>query len=351
VDRREIAALRAELPQRELFHYHSGRFAAELLKMVLPEQGLPVGVLRTSRFARLLKNDVVREALAFAGDGRLRPEHLDAVWKSHVSYWLTFDEWGTDELAWWTHCQTSRPGFNLVVQLNFAKSHDRVYRETVRPEDREPFVLNGHPVSDTDLTLAWARVDVDRHRRFALIEEVQSDWLRGAEFHAAAVRWYARTGRDRWAVELFGPARRDVGRIARYERALAPHRSLWAEALLTATVTRLRRLGVTGVYMHSPQSGVAYKQIDGNAPPASLYRDVPRRFAFERDVKAPAFIEVARARIPWLPRGGRMWRLDLRPMRTGRNRRADAGGPLRVAPVGLREQGRSTRRGATSAVA
>lgn len=36
----------------------------------------------------------------------------------------------------------------------------------------------GHPVSRQRNTLAWARLDLDLNSATALIEEIQSDWIR-----------------------------------------------------------------------------------------------------------------------------------------------------------------------------
>ena len=116
-------------------------------------------------------------------------------------------------------------------------------------------------------------------------------------------------------MKWFGGLRTDYRRLDHYERQLAPYRTTWSEAPLTATLRVLHRLGVTGVFLHSPRSGAGYKNIRGRTPPRSLYSDLPRRFAFEPDVKAPAFIDGARARDRAWPRGVRMWRLDLRPLR------------------------------------
>jgi hypothetical protein len=76
---------------------------------------------------------------------------------------------------------TSRRGFNLVLQLNFSSRHDEPYRKLVDPDDYRPFELGGHPVAKGALhTLAWSRLDIDLNTGEALIEEIQTDWIREA---------------------------------------------------------------------------------------------------------------------------------------------------------------------------
>ena len=94
--------------------------------------------------AGLLQKPIVKNALALAGDGLLAQEHLDLQWPlSLETYVLTLARWGEGAGSWE---QTSRPGSNLVLQLNFSRGHDRAYDRFLKPDSEGPFTCGNHPV-------------------------------------------------------------------------------------------------------------------------------------------------------------------------------------------------------------
>jgi hypothetical protein len=76
--------------------------------------------------------------------------------------------------------QPPRPGWNLVLQLNFSSQHNRSYTKLIKPKTEQPFQSYGHPVAGIGYhPLAWARIDMDLNRRKGLIEEsrqIELDW-------------------------------------------------------------------------------------------------------------------------------------------------------------------------------
>lgn len=286
----EVRWLRAALPHgRTLYRYYKDRYSPQLLRYAVPAT-TPVQALRATSLAGLLQKPRVRELLARC-DGRLSPALLQQADGDSA------DECYVLSLGAWRGVQTSRCGCNLVLQLNFARSHDAPFRHLVRPEEGvDPFNYGAHPVLDDvrrerRYTLAWSRIDVDLDAGEALVEEVQSDWVRQAvAVQRVASRLTVDTMRQRFGVNA------DAARMQRYRDALlARHAALWDEAMLSATLFFLREeLGIRRIYYHTPASGQWLKGIRDRLPPRSLYTDLPRRFCFRETDAFPGFLARAR---------------------------------------------------------
>lgn len=298
----EIDSLRALLPRgRTLFPYFKDKYSLQLLRYALPRP-TAVAALRGHAAAQLLQKPALRALLAGCG-GMLDRATVDAAWLPGMlqpeHYTLSLGVWGNGR---WRAAQTSRRGANLVLQLNFNHGHNRAFGRLVRPHGGEdPFNAWGHPAlrdptaPEPRYTLAWARLDVDFERGEALIEELQTDWLRrAARVRDNALRLDDATFARRYQ-RSFGGSRADV--VAYHDRHLAPHRPLWDEALLAATLFFLREeLGIADIWMHTPRSGVLLKDIrHGTAPPVSVYSSLPQRFCFRPGTTLPAFLAADRS--------------------------------------------------------
>ncbi len=156
------------------FYYHKDRYALMLLSYCVGSSR-KISALRKSYLGKLLHKPLVKEVLQYAGDQQLSPMLLDSCWpvQPHC-YRITLDKW--DGTYSWN--QTSRRGWNLVVQLNFSGQHNQEFRRLLKPKYNDVFAMCGHPVSEKEHTLAWARIDFDLAPGEALIEEIQTDWLR-----------------------------------------------------------------------------------------------------------------------------------------------------------------------------
>jgi hypothetical protein len=302
--------------ERTLYHYHDDRYAIMLLERLIGE-GMAIADIKSSRFAKLLDRPLVRDIVARKGDGRLNAGDLSAVFANNQeTYVLTAGLWGwKNERSW---CQTSRPGANLVLQMNFSGEHDAAYRKLVDPQGHEPYAAYCHPICTKGRnTLAWARIDMDFGSGEALIEEIQNDWLRNA---ARGAR-YARTviydhDAERASAgfrQARGVAPEDV--IRYYDDILRPHRLNWSDAMLGAALWFLwNEIGLRRIWFHDHATGSRLKKIAWNLPPRSIYTDLPKRFCFERTADAPAFLlpEQQKKMKHRLKRGQeRFWRLDL----------------------------------------
>ena len=296
-------ALRQSFSPYEPFPYYRDRESAWLLQAHLTKD-TPVRAVRQGAYAKLLDRPLIKP-LAAGGGGVLRVDDLamlaradcavdyDAL--SNAGYaameavydtpWLdfevTYDIWHHRDWQW---AQMSRPNANLVVQLGFPTDHAQLLQRTIGTCERRKFEFDLHPIRTRGRpTLAWARLDVDQDTGVALIEEVQSDWLR-------FVRAYLKgLGRDR-------PRSRVLRNTRDYEAGLtAQYDKVWAKALMTHVLILLRdRLGMREVFMHQPLPGATLKWIPHDLPPRSLYTDLPKSFCFAPTRKVPEFLRIKR---------------------------------------------------------
>ena len=167
-----------------------------------------------------------------------------------------------------------------MLQLNFSMAHKRELARLV-PNWSEYNRWSYHPTAvDQELTLAWARIDLDLETGEALIEEIQSDWVRDADAYAYRNKDNAEEDWDKYI-----------------EQVLKPETRKWPEAMLTAAVWFLAvEMGIRTIFYHTHESGSKLKRIGGSAPPRSLYTSLPKKFCFELTHNGPLFIRDANER-------------------------------------------------------
>jgi hypothetical protein len=153
----------------------------------------------------------------------------------------------------------------------------------------------GHPVAgDGYQTLAWARIDMDLDRGEALIEEIQTDWIRVVMKSRRDFERYEADGNDqgRYIPYYIKELGCDSQQLNRYiEETLQPHMALWQEAMLASAIWFLKEeIGISSIYYHTFEFGCKLKRISGTRPPQSLYTRLPFRFCFEKTDRAPEFL-------------------------------------------------------------
>ena len=283
------------------FHYFDGREALLLLALRVGAGGSSVAALKRGPNARWLQRPVVQRCLERLQGRRVTAGDLLGHWEGLAGpswtsrarllpYHLSFGRWGSADVQDREWHQMSRAGWNLVLRLNFTSQHDREFRRRLRPELWWNAGRTLHPIDPDRFTLAWTRIDVDLETREALIEEIQSDWVRDVrECEEAKARGEVRGSRS-WRGCAQSARLEDLRDYRR--RTLAPHMRVWARAALTATVARLvRRFRIHTLWHHTPDTGVAMKGIWwGDPPPRSLYTDLPRRFGFEVTDEIPEWV-------------------------------------------------------------
>ncbi|KAJ54860.1 hypothetical protein ACMU_13935 [Actibacterium mucosum KCTC 23349] len=304
------------------FSYYADRESPWLLGQLM-DRNANVAELRKSAAGKLLSRPLVKPLVAGCGGALSQRDvlalaHADkaidwpdlskpalqgleqvfaTVWQDFV---LSFAEWGKGR-RWYD--QTTRNRQNLVVQLGFASDHAALMGRYFGKLQRKDLEFDGHPIRLTGRpTLAWARLDICRETGHALIEEVQSDWLRFARDEVEALQ----SGR---------PQVRQLAMAEQYEAGLVRlYGKIWPRVMMLAVLTLLcDQLGVQTVWMHQPEAGVALKNIHGTPPPRSLYTDLPRRFCFAATRDRPPFLRsLPKQRTKRLPKSGPLfWRLEL----------------------------------------
>ena len=290
MDDQQVEEIIACLPsERTLFHYFKDQYAVYLLKQYLgSNHEKDIHSIKKSRMNKLLEKPVVKDSLKNSGNGLLDTVQLENLWSAETEqYVLTLGKWGHKNTYDWN--QTSRPGVNLVLQLNLSNQFDALFK-SVAGCDLNRMVCAFHPQSKKrSATLAWARLDMDFNTGEILIEEIQSDLIRAmVKIHSRAL---TSTRGDLthfyWRGDLLN--RRKMAMYC--EQLIAAQTKIWSEAMMAATLWFAQQeLGFSKVYYHTFETGRVMKKISGRAPPRSLYTDLPEKFCFETTQQAPQFI-------------------------------------------------------------
>lgn len=295
MDIRAFGDVVACLPRgRTLFHYERDRFAVHLLDYFM-SAGWTAAELRACSLRRLLDKPPVRAVLAATGRADfMREDIVFAPMTNPVPWRLSLARWSA--LRNHYNRQVTRKGVNLVLQVNFAAQHNAEYRRHISPANAPLFRVSGHPSSLREHTMAWCRIDADFATGEALIEEVQSDWFKGAANAMSYPRWFyedrilpseVETGIRSFEVFNAGIRHYCAHVLPRYQRD-------WQETTLAAAIWFIVcELGIRDIHMHQFDTGNCLKRIDARwaAPPLSIYTDLPRRFCFSTVTAGPSFVE------------------------------------------------------------
>lgn len=282
------------LPEgKTLFNYYKDRYAAFILSQVIGKS-CAISDLKKSAYSGLLNKPKIKKIVAVSGDGILHHDQLDIFALETVEpFLLTLDTWGHGDRGW---DQVSRHGYNLVLQLNFSNKHDVLFKKLLKPDEYHGFKYFDHPVmrkGDREFfreTLAWARIDFDFNTNEALIEELQTDWLRIAK------QLLKQIGRGRTQFYYSG-INTTPEKLKKYlESILMTYGKIWDEAILTAAIQFIyQELGIDNIFLHTADSGAAVKKIKYTLPPRSLYSSLPRKFCFSQTDQAPKFLYQSKA--------------------------------------------------------
>lgn len=275
--------------ERTLYHYYPDKYALDILARNIRRKGsVNVRDLKASNLAPLLNRPAVREVLAKSGKGQLASDTIYCGYQHTEPYVLTIGSWGEVKQSTWM--QTSRPGKNLVLQLNLSKDwSDRFKRFAA--ESANSFFGSGHPLSkQRDITLAWARLDLDFDTDEVLIEEVQSDLIRDAKWMLRRAEFAQK--RKRSTFHCYGH-KMETDKVTVFCNALIKQfDKYWQEAILAASLDLcFDEIGVSNVFYHSFETGIKLKNIGGRKPPISLYTELPKRFCFQTTCDVPQFLQ------------------------------------------------------------
>jgi hypothetical protein len=290
MDEQQVEEVIACLPsERTLFHYFKDQYAVYLLQQYLLNNfSKDIHSIKKSRMKKLLDKPLLKDTLKNSGNGLLESTQLDRLWSTQAEqYVLTLGKWGHKKRYSWN--QTSRPGVNLVLQLNLSNQFDSLFKE-VSGCNLNRITTSYHPKSrKRSATLAWARLDMDFTTGEILIEEIQSDLIRELEYTYKRASEF----KDRNEVRIYwSRTRLDRAKLmASCQQLIDAQRKIWSEAMMAATLWFVQQeLGFSKVYYHTFDTGKVMKKINGSAPPRSLYTDLPEKFCFETTKQAPQFI-------------------------------------------------------------
>ena len=273
--------------ERRLIHYYPEKYAVFLLKSYLQQRpSTTISHIKSSVYAKLLNKPAVKSILSNCGNGAISSEKMDNYFpQNYESYVVTLSHW--DGNMKYQHAQVSRPGANLVLQLNFTGEHDSLLSQ--KGIDSESFKYYGHPVHRRRNSVAWARIDFDFESGEALIEELQTDWLRKAKKHLQRAKQASRLERKCY---WFDGARHQTECMLKYvEQQVKAMDKNWSEIMLYVAVQFIKEeLGIGHIYYHTFETGCVIKNIRNVRPPKSLYTLLPKRFCFDSRAKGPSFI-------------------------------------------------------------
>ncbi len=266
------------------FQYFRDRYSALLLPWLV-EEGALLSDVKKTHYAPLLNKQPAKQVVSQFGDGRFHASAFNQAWaEPHECFLLTLGQWGGGFHA---ENQTSRKGHNLVLQLNMNNQYLSLFKRCMHDDAKYWFESYWHPVLKKRengfyrQTLGWARIDLDLDTGEALIEEIQSDWIRDAR---SCKRYFEREQKER-GHEKYKDLIRYCDTIV---KQLSP---VCDEAILASVLWFLREeIGIKTIWYHTYDSGSRLKQIKYRKPPKSVYSTLPKRFCFKHTDEHPEFL-------------------------------------------------------------
>lgn len=282
------------------FYYYKDKYAVQLLKYMLGVKQ-KVHDIKKSKWGFLLNKSPLKSIMSSLKGNELHQQNLVTYWpESTHQFRLNFDRWGEftkHRHATWR--QTSRPGYNLVLQLNFTTEEIECFKKYIAPNfscrnNWNPFQSYAHPAAQ--YTMAWCRIDLNFRTGELLVEEIQNDYLREVIAMYKRLQKLAATKnakaqlKNHWVFQYGGG---NYDSYTKYYESLKPMFKLWDEAILSAVIWFAKEeLGISKIYYHTVESGSVMKRFEEGycLPPKSLYTKLPKRFGFELTEEAPQFL-------------------------------------------------------------
>ncbi|MBI1182631.1 hypothetical protein GC194_00055 [bacterium] len=236
-----------------------------------------------------------KEIMSKCQNAALQRAQLAHYWPADTTrFVITTAAWGTAPAKYYKDSwyQTSRSGFNLVLQVNFCEEHNQKYYSLLKPVESPVGIFNttAHPVAKKFKTLGWLRLDIDFETNEVLIEEIQNDWLRNLKWTAAFVAGGTTDDLQKRRLEDRG-IRASLYDFYLYQQYLSKYAKQWDEMLLTVGLQFItNELQPAALWMHTFESGLLFKDLYRSKPPKSLYSALPPKMGFVKVDETPAFI-------------------------------------------------------------
>ena len=267
------------------YQYSEGTYAKLLLKYGC-EQKQKLSEIKQSKWGYLLNKPSIKKVVSKCGDGFLNKEYLEESWCEKTKVFsLTLSQWGILETKKknCAYYQVSRPQKSLVLQVNFGGDHNAVFNTYFKKSTREYFTHSLHAGHQRKNTLGWIRIDLDMDKGEALIEEVQTDWMKTV----------FRIAKELKTKNLEHPLVKERTQACRnYINFMLKNYKGWDEILLYSAIRFLKEeIGIYNIWYHTFESGKFYKMMpDYSLPPQSLYTKLPKKMGFKKVKQIPKIL-------------------------------------------------------------
>ncbi|MFT5725036.1 MAG: hypothetical protein ACI9JN_002159 [Bacteroidia bacterium] len=288
----EIEWIKSCLPEKTVYPYFKDKYAWEMLRFAFPTV-VDIGEVKQSKFAKFLNKPLIKEMTSTCGSGTVDFSGYDQTWMDDTSFLrLTLSQWG--DIQRWkngNYHQVSRPELNLVLQVNFDSAHDHNFYQTIGKENRYYFRNTHHPEHGSFNTLGWLRIDLDLESGEALIEEVQSDWVKEVAHYERNLKTKPKDP-NCGCLACYKP-----GALQSYIAQFKKYKKQWDEMILSAGIWFLvNELGVKTIWYHTFETSKHYKMMPNySLPPKSVYSKLPERFGFEKVNQTPDILKHCKA--------------------------------------------------------
>jgi len=242
------------------YYYYQDKYLVDLvIEKGGSEEHLKIGQLKGSFAEKLMQKEwFKKEFLSNNGGVGIKITDLKSYWPEHtLEFGISVTNWGENPKKHQkdTWFQTSRSGYNLVLQVNLNQEHFKLYNSWLKPRWHGEGIFNCtcHPVSEKQITLGWIRLDVEFETDEILIEEIQTDWLR--EINSLAKK--LKSDNDNKHKEILQNECVD-GQLVdfwKYYYYMQPVSKIWEELFMSIALWFAKKeLQIQNVWMHTFES-------------------------------------------------------------------------------------------------
>jgi hypothetical protein len=278
------------------YYYYQDKYLVDLVvEKGGSEEYVKTGQLKGSFAEKLLQKEWFKKEFSSNNGGiGIKLSDLESYWPEHtLEFDISVANWGENPKKHQkdTWFQTSRSGYNLVLQVNLNQEHFKLYNSWLKPRWHGEGIFNCtcHPVSEKQITLGWIRLDIDFETDEVLIEEIQTDWLR--EINSLAKK--LKNDNDNKHKKILQNESVD-GQLAdfwKYYNYMQPVSKIWDELFMSIALWFAKKeLQIQNVWMHTFESCLLFKDQNYSKPPRSIYSKLPKRMGFVLSDKAPLFL-------------------------------------------------------------
>lgn len=278
-----------------VYYYYKDKYLVDSLLEKMNDSQISVNELKSGLASRLLQKQWFKSAiLSKSGGSKVRREDIEHFWpQGTLAFDVQVSHWGEDpkkhQKDKWL--QTSRSGYNLVLQINLNQEHFEVYNSWLKPRWHGEGIFNCtcHPVSEKRITLGWIRIDLDFETNELLIEEIQTDWLR--DLASLAKNLKTNEASKHKSILKSDGIDGSIDNFWKYYDYMQPIAKIWDELAASVAIWFAKtELQIQNIYMHSFESCLLFKDQYNSKPPRSIYTKLPKKMGFVMCESVPEFL-------------------------------------------------------------